>query len=159
MSNVTTIAEGGSDSHGLTSDTASPTLNNVTATGRLAATLNIGVFNVDGATPIMNNTVASGVGPTGAGIWNNASSPVMDHVNAHGGDSVLNSFGIVNMLGSAAVIRNSVADGATASILNNPGTAVVTNSTLTGGGAVNAGFTCSQVGADPGPADANSTCT
>jgi hypothetical protein len=106
----------------------------------------------------MNNVVASGVGPTGAGVWSNASSPVMDYVNAHGGNTALNSYGIVNDLNSAAVIRNSVADGVTASILNNSGTVVVTNSTLTGGGAVNAGFTCSQV-SKPGPADANGTCT
>jgi hypothetical protein len=157
VSNVTTIAEGGVTSRGLTSNAAQPTLNNVTATGRLAAGLNSGVSNVSGAAPIMNNVVALGQnGSTGIGIWNVASSPVMDHVNTHGiGTS--NGYGIYNDSNGAMVVRNSIADGGTASIQLVTGTAVVTNSTLIGL-AQGSGFTCSQV-SKSGPADANSTCT
>ena len=142
MNNVTATATGGINSTGVYSNTSSsPSMNNVTASAT-GGTNSYGVYNESGS-PSMNNVTATATGGTRSyGVYNYyQSSPSMTNVTASATGGT-NSYGVHNSISSLPTIRNSSITGTTKSIFNESFSWARVADTALGGAVAGTGFTC-----------------
>jgi hypothetical protein len=147
---------------GIVNDASSPTLNNVAAAG--TSSIGIGIFNTNGASPVLNEVTATGtgtgLGAGGTGIANNlASAAIRNSIITGAGPSAFN-VGISNAGASGAntvtvansqVVGNQHTVSTTAFFTTNVG------ATQLGGGPVSGPVTCAGV-YDEAYAFSASTC-
>ena len=115
MNNITTTGHGGGSSsfgYGVRNDNgASPIMNNIIATALAGTNTNYGVYNTDGSSAKMNNVTTSASGGTTAYGVRNAlsSSPTMNNVTATASDATSLNYGVRNESSSSPTMYNVIA--------------------------------------------------
>ncbi len=117
LNNVTFSSNIASDGGGMSNDNASPNLSNVIFQDNRAG-LGSGMYNANAANPSLSNVIFSGNGVTyspyistnGGGMYNNASSPILNNVTFWHNGSTNGGGGMYN-LSSAPTIKSSIFSG------------------------------------------------